>query len=160
MARAKAPRRKPPQAVSRRLLGFCGLSFAAALYVGIDYLRYLSPTWHDRLQPVLWAALALAAAARAPFYRHWDVELRAVLPFLGSIVFMLGAFLIEMISVRFVSVLMGLQWHGLVSLGTEEGASSLAHALAFSAVWTRIAMDLGEIWFVLLFLVLVLVYDA
>ncbi|KAF7001779.1 hypothetical protein CFC21_017380 [Triticum aestivum] len=112
MARAKAPRRKPPQAVSRRLLGFCGLSFAAALYVGIDYLRYLSPTWHDRLQPVLWAALALAAAARAPFYRHWDVELRAVLPFLGSIVFMLSAFLIEMISVRFVSVLMGLQWHG------------------------------------------------
>ena len=114
-AKAKAPRPNPPRSATRRLLGFCGLSLAAAAYVGIDYLRYLSPTWHDRLQPVLWAALALAAAGRAPFYLHWDAELRAALPFLGSIVFMLSAFLIEMCSVRFVSAVMGLQWHGSVS---------------------------------------------
>ncbi|XP_051217338.1 protein PHLOEM UNLOADING MODULATOR [Lolium perenne] len=112
MARAKAPRPMPPRPATRRLLGYCGLSCAAAAYVGIDYLRYLSPTWHERLQPVLWAALALAAAGRAPFYRHWDAELRAALPFLGAIVFMLSAFLCEMISVRFVSAVMGLQWHG------------------------------------------------
>jgi len=112
-ARARAPRPKPPQqrASARRLLGLGGLGVAAAAYVGVDYLRYLSPAWHGRLQPALWAALALAAAARAPFYRHWSAELRAALPFLGSIAFMLAAFLCEAISVRFVSAVMGLHWH-------------------------------------------------
>ena len=122
MAKARVLRRKPPRASSRGLLGFGGLGIAAAAYVGVDYLRYLSPAWHDRLQPALWAALALAAAARAPFYRHWSAELRAALPFLGSIAFMLAAFLCEAISVRFVSAVMGLQWHRLVVLvflGTE-----------------------------------------
>ena len=92
----------------------------------MDYLRYLSPAWHDRLQPALWAALALAAAARAPFYRHWSAELRAALPFLGSIAFMLAAFLCEAISVRFVSAVMGLQWHRsvlLVFLGNRGSAA-------------------------------------
>ncbi|KAG2543526.1 hypothetical protein PVAP13_9NG751100 [Panicum virgatum] len=115
MAKARVLRPKPPRprprSSSRGLLGFGGLGIAAAAYVGVDYLRYLSPAWHDRLQPALWAALALAAAARAPFYRHWSAELRAALPFLGSIAFMLAAFLCEAISVRFVSAVMGLQWH-------------------------------------------------
>ncbi|RCV33627.1 hypothetical protein SETIT_7G097500v2 [Setaria italica] len=107
MAKARAPRPKPPQASTRRLLDFGGLGIAVLAYVGVD----LSPAWHDRLQPALWAALALAAAARAPFYRHLSAELRAALPFLGSIAFMLAAFLCEAISVRFVSAVMGLQWH-------------------------------------------------
>ncbi|EEC77275.1 hypothetical protein OsI_15905 [Oryza sativa Indica Group] len=117
-ARGKAPRPRPrpPRGLAaslRRLLAGAGggLGVAAAAYVGVDYLRYLSPAWHGRLMPALWAALALAAAARAPFYRHWSAELRAALPFLGSIAFMLGAFLCEAVSVRFVSAVMGLQWH-------------------------------------------------
>ena len=126
MAKARVLRRKPPRASSRGLLGFGGLGIAAAAYVGVDYLRYLSPAWHDRLQPALWAALALAAAARAPFYRHWSAELCAALPFLGSIAFMLAAFLCEAISVRFVSAVMGLQWHRsvlLVFLGNRGSAA-------------------------------------
>uniref|UniRef100_A0A0E0DE80 SET domain-containing protein n=1 Tax=Oryza meridionalis TaxID=40149 RepID=A0A0E0DE80_9ORYZ len=126
-ARGKAPRPRPrpPRGLAaslRRLLagagagaaGVGGLGVAAAAYVGVDYLRYLSPAWHGRLMPALWAALALAAAARAPFYRHWSAELRAALPFLGSIAFMLGAFLCEAVSVRFVSAVMGLQWHRVI----------------------------------------------
>jgi hypothetical protein len=110
MGKGKAPRPRPARAgFRRRLLGIGGLGIAAAAYVGVDYLRYLAPAWHHRLQPALWAALAIAAAARAPFCRHWAAELRAALPFLGSIAFMLAAFLCEAISVRFVSAVMGLQ---------------------------------------------------
>jgi hypothetical protein len=47
------------------------------------------------------ARLVLAAAVRAPFYRHWSAKLRAALPSLGSIAFMLAGFLCEAISVRF-----------------------------------------------------------
>lgn len=116
MAKGKAARPRPARAgVRHRFLGVGGLGIAAAAYVGVDYLRYLAPAWHNRLQPALWAALALAAAARASFYRHWAAELRAALPFLGSIAFMLAAFLCEAISVRFVSAVMGLQWHRSVS---------------------------------------------
>lgn len=56
-------------------------------------------------------ALALAAAARAPFYRRWDAELRAAPRFLAAMALMLAAFLCEAISVRFVSTVLGLQWH-------------------------------------------------
>lgn len=89
----------------------CGLGLAALSYVGVDYLRHVSPRWHERLQPLLWAALALAAAARAPFYPHWPLEIRAAIPFLASMLFMLCAFLCEMISVRFVTAVLGLDWH-------------------------------------------------
>lgn len=91
-----------------------GLGLAAIAYVCVDYLRYASPSWHARLQPALWAALALAAAARAPFYRHWALELRAAAPFLAAMVFMLLAFLCEALSVRFVTAVLGLDWHKLV----------------------------------------------
>jgi len=91
-----------------------GLGLAAAAYVGVDYLRHLSPAWHGRLRPALWAALALATAARAPFYRRWDAELRAAPRFLAALVFMLAALLCEAISVRFINTVLGLQWHRLV----------------------------------------------
>ncbi|XP_039790927.1 uncharacterized protein LOC120656807 [Panicum virgatum] len=88
-----------------------GLGLAAAAYVGVDYLRHLSPAWHGRLRPALWAALALATTARAPFYRRWDAELRAAPRFLAALVFMLAALLCEAISVRFINTVLGLQWH-------------------------------------------------
>ncbi|XP_020595024.1 uncharacterized protein LOC110035125 [Phalaenopsis equestris] len=88
-----------------------GLGLAAISYVSIDYLRYLSPSWHQRLQPALWIVLALAAFSRVPFYRNWTVELRAAIPFIASIIVMLSAFLFEALSVRFSTAVLGLDWH-------------------------------------------------
>ena len=89
----------------------CGLGLVAISYICIDYLRHVSPYWHERLQPALWVALALAAVARAPSYRYWPLEIRAAIPFLASLVFMICAFLCEMISVRFVTPVLGLDYH-------------------------------------------------
>ncbi|KAL8515066.1 hypothetical protein ACS0TY_013955 [Phlomoides rotata] len=91
--------------------GSVGLGIAAIAYVGIDYARHLSPEWHERLQPALWAALAIAAVIRALFYKHWSLELRAAIPFILSILFMLSALLFEAISVRSVTAVLGLDWH-------------------------------------------------
>ncbi|KAL6899803.1 hypothetical protein ACP4OV_006461 [Aristida adscensionis] len=115
MPKPKAKRPVPPP---RRWLGgrrrcpaVGWLGLAAAAYVGVDYLRLLRPDWHRRLRPALWAALALATAARAPFYRHWDAELRVAPRFFAAMAFMLAALLCEAISVRFASAVLGLQWH-------------------------------------------------
>ncbi|KAG0474319.1 hypothetical protein HPP92_014005 [Vanilla planifolia] len=88
-----------------------GLGLAAISYVFIDYLRYVSTAWHERLQPALWAILALAAVFRVPFYSHWTLELTASISFLASLLFMLSAFLCEAISVRFVTAVLGFDWH-------------------------------------------------
>ncbi|GMI77101.1 hypothetical protein like AT1G43580 [Hibiscus trionum] len=88
-----------------------GLGVTAVAYVVIDYLRILSPTWHERLQPFLWSLLALVAVTRVPFYRHWSAEFRAAIPFLASMIFMLSALLFEALNVRFVTAVMGLDWH-------------------------------------------------
>ncbi|KAL4284126.1 hypothetical protein GQ457_16G021040 [Hibiscus cannabinus] len=88
-----------------------GLGVTAVAYVAIDYLRILSPTWHERLQPVLWSLLALAAVMRVPYYRHWSAEFRAAIPFLASMIFMLSALLFEALNVRFVTAVMGRDWH-------------------------------------------------
>ncbi|XP_078434709.1 sphingomyelin synthetase family protein isoform X2 [Wolffia australiana] len=88
-----------------------GLGVAAISYVCIDYLREVAPWWHSWLQPALWIVLAVAAMARAPFYEHWVLEMRAVFPFLASIVFMLAALLCEALSVRSVTAVLGLDWH-------------------------------------------------
>ncbi|XP_072981548.1 protein PHLOEM UNLOADING MODULATOR [Typha angustifolia] len=88
-----------------------GLGLTAISYVCFDYVGHVYPTWHRRMQPVLWAALVLVAVARTPFYRHWSKELRAAIPFLASIVFMLLALLCEALSVRFVTAVLGLDWH-------------------------------------------------
>ncbi|KAL4296320.1 hypothetical protein GQ457_12G013090 [Hibiscus cannabinus] len=88
-----------------------GLGLAAMAYVVIDYLRIISPTWHERLQPLLWSLLALVAVTRVPFYRHWSVEFRAAIPFLASMMLMLSALLFEALNVRFVTAVLGLDWH-------------------------------------------------
>ncbi|XP_006307532.2 uncharacterized protein LOC17899438 [Capsella rubella] len=88
-----------------------GLGIAAMSYVAIDYMRYVSPVWHSRLMPVLWSVLALAVVTRVLFYKHWSKELRAAIPFLGSIVFMLCALLFEALCVRSVTAVLGLDWH-------------------------------------------------
>ncbi|XP_073275877.1 protein PHLOEM UNLOADING MODULATOR-like [Primulina huaijiensis] len=94
-----------------RHLSIGGLGLTAIAYVGIDYLRHLSPPWHERLQPVLWAAFAIAAVMRVVVYKHWSLELRAAIPFILSMIFMLSALLFEAISVRSVTAVLGLEWH-------------------------------------------------
>ncbi|KAL0351609.1 UNVERIFIED_CONTAM: hypothetical protein Scaly_1549600 [Sesamum calycinum] len=101
--------RSPP--MSGRRGGSAGLGIVAIAYVGIDYLRHLSPAWHERLQPAVWAGLAIAVVIRVPFYKHWLLELRAAVPFVLSILFMLSALLFEAISVRSVTAVLGLDWH-------------------------------------------------
>ncbi|GAA0156975.1 hypothetical protein LIER_14337 [Lithospermum erythrorhizon] len=88
-----------------------GLGLVAITYIGVDYIRHISPIWHEFLQPLLWGVLALAALVRIPFYRHWSAELKAALPFLFSVVFMVSALILEAISVRSVSAVLGLDWH-------------------------------------------------
>lgn len=87
------------------------MGIAAIAYVGVDYLRHISPLWHARLQPALWTFLAIAAIIRVPFYKHWSLELRSALPFVFSLIFMLSALLCEAISVRSVTAVLGLDWH-------------------------------------------------
>ena len=102
----------PPRPAARRpSLAVGGLSLVVAAYVGVDCLSHQYPSLHGRLQPVLWATLALATAARAPFYSRWESEIRAAPRFLAAMIFMLVALLCEAISVRFVSTVLGLQWH-------------------------------------------------
>lgn len=88
-----------------------GLGIAAMTYIGVDYLRHISPTWHERLQPMLWALLALIAIMRIPYYKHWSVEMRSAVVFIASVIFMVVALLIEMITVRSVTAVLGLDWH-------------------------------------------------
>lgn len=91
--------------------GGVGLGLAAIAYVAVDYLREVSPTLHSTLQPLLWGALALAAVVRVPFYRHWDAEIRAAIPFVASLLFMLSALIVEALAVQFVTAVLGLDWH-------------------------------------------------
>lgn len=100
-----------PAANLRSRFGGGGLGLVAVAYVGVDYLRHVSPAWHEKLQPALWTVLALVAVARVPFYRNWSAELRSALPFLGSIVLMVAALLFEALCVRFVTAVLGLDWH-------------------------------------------------
>ncbi|CAM6083016.1 unnamed protein product [Calypogeia fissa] len=84
---------------------------AAVAYITVDYLRELKPGLHSRLQPWLWGFLAVALAARAPFYPHWKKELKCVGVFVASLLFMLSALTVEAISVQFVTTVLGLDWH-------------------------------------------------
>ncbi|KAL0323252.1 UNVERIFIED_CONTAM: hypothetical protein Sangu_1944500 [Sesamum angustifolium] len=100
--------RSPPRH-RRDSSGWLGL--AAMAYVGIDYLRYVSPVWHELMQPALWAGLVIATIIRVPFYRHWSLELPVAIPFILSLLFMLSALLFEAICVRFATAVLGLDWH-------------------------------------------------
>jgi hypothetical protein len=100
---------------SRRFVPALGTGTAAIAYMCVDYLQHVRPKWHDRLMPALWAVLVIATVYRLLLYRHWTKELRSALPFLGSVVFLLLAFLFEALSVRFVTAVLGLAWHRLVS---------------------------------------------
>eukprot|EP00267_Zea_mays_P039898 XP_008679231.1 uncharacterized protein LOC103654181 [Zea mays] len=102
-------------------------------------MQHLSPVWHGRLRPALWAALALATAARAPFYRRWGAEVRAAPRFFAAMAFMLAALLCEAISVRFVSTVLGLQWHRSTAPLPDTGQWML---LALSGKLPRTVVDL------------------
>ncbi|XP_065846955.1 protein PHLOEM UNLOADING MODULATOR [Euphorbia lathyris] len=95
----------------RRLRNTGGVGLAAISYVAVDYLRHISPTWHERLQPALWSVLALIAISRIPFYKHWSSELRAAIPFFASMFFMLACLLFEALCVRSATAVLGLDWH-------------------------------------------------
>ncbi|KAF7145461.1 hypothetical protein RHSIM_Rhsim04G0148800 [Rhododendron simsii] len=110
MRRWSPPPPARPGVILKALRGG-GLGIAAMAYVGVDYLRYLSPSLHERLQPALWTVLALVAVFRVPFYKHWPAELRSALPFVAAMLFMLSALLFEALSVRFVTAVLGLDWH-------------------------------------------------
>ncbi|KAF9602885.1 hypothetical protein IFM89_032625 [Coptis chinensis] len=88
-----------------------GLGLAAVLYISIDYLRHVSPSWHQTLQPILWIVLALAAIVRVPYYKHWSSEFRSAIPFIASMLFMLFTLLVESIAVCFTTSVVGLSWH-------------------------------------------------
>lgn len=88
-----------------------GLGITAVLYISIDYIRHVSPSWHQRLQSLLWILLALAATLRIPFYKHWSLEFSSVIRFISSMIFMLSTLFIESIATRFVTVVVGLKWH-------------------------------------------------
>ncbi|XP_042509385.1 protein PHLOEM UNLOADING MODULATOR [Macadamia integrifolia] len=88
-----------------------GLGLVALTYIAVDYLRNLSPSWHARLQPALWVILILASLTRFLKYQHWTSEIRYAVPFIASMLFLLCAFLVEVISVRFVTAVLGLDWH-------------------------------------------------
>ncbi|KAH7525110.1 protein PHLOEM UNLOADING MODULATOR [Ziziphus jujuba] len=98
-----------------------GLGLAAVAYVAVDYLRHLSPMWHERLQPALWTVLALVAVVRIPFYKHWSSEFRSAIPFVASMLFMLSALLFEALCVRSVTAVLGLDWHSNTSPLPDTG---------------------------------------
>ncbi|WCJ43352.1 Protein PHLOEM UNLOADING MODULATOR [Euphorbia peplus] len=95
----------------RRFTNSGGVGLAAISYVAVDYLRHISPIWHERLQPALWSVLALIAISRIPFYKHWSSELRAAFPFFASMFFMLSCLLFEALCVRSSTAVLGLDWH-------------------------------------------------
>lgn len=99
---------------SKRFVPGLGIGTVAIAYVCVDYLQHVRPTWHDLLMPAFWVVLVLSTVYHILLYRHWSKELRSALPFLGSVVFLLLAFLFETISVRFVTAVLGLDWHRLV----------------------------------------------
>ncbi|KAK4434687.1 hypothetical protein Salat_0631500 [Sesamum alatum] len=104
--------RLPPAPRARHRRDSSGwLGLAAMAYVGIDYVRHVSPVWHELMQPALWAALVIATIIRVPLYRHWSLELPAAIPFILSLLFMLSALLFEAICVRLATAVLGLDWH-------------------------------------------------
>ncbi|KAK4722228.1 hypothetical protein R3W88_012461 [Solanum pinnatisectum] len=134
-----------------------GLGFAAIAYIGVDYLRFISPAWHDRLQPALWTILAIAAIIRVPFYKHWSSELRSAMPFIFAMIFLLSALLFEAISVRSVTAVLGLEWNSDASPLPDVGqwlVLSLNEKLPQTVVNILRARIIGLHHFLMLFIML------
>ncbi|XP_015071455.1 uncharacterized protein LOC107015639 [Solanum pennellii] len=134
-----------------------GLGFAAIAYIGVDYLRFISPAWHDRLQPALWTILAIAAIIRVPFYKHWSSELRSAIPFIFAMLFLLSALLFEAISVRSVTAVLGLEWNSDASPLPDVGqwlVLSLNEKLPQTVVNILRARIIGLHHFLMLFIML------
>ncbi|KAG5612345.1 hypothetical protein H5410_023626 [Solanum commersonii] len=134
-----------------------GLGFAAIAYIGVDYLRFISPAWHDRLQPALWTILAIAAIIRVPFYKHWSSELRSAIPFIFAMIFLLSALLFEAISVRSVTAVLGLEWNSDASPLPDVGqwlVLSLNEKLPQTVVNILRARIIGLHHFLMLFIML------
>ncbi|KAM3305667.1 protein PHLOEM UNLOADING MODULATOR [Capsicum chacoense] len=134
-----------------------GLGFAAIAYIGVDYLRFISPVWHDRLQPALWTILAIAAIIRVPFYKHWSLELRSAIPFIFAMLFLLSALLFEAISVRSVTAVLGLDWNNDASPLPDVGQwflLSLNEKLPQTVVDILRARIIGLHHFLMLFIML------
>ncbi|KAG6592320.1 uncharacterized protein LOC111432726 [Cucurbita moschata] len=134
-----------------------GLGLIAISYISIDYLSHLSPAWHARLQPALWSLLALAAVVRVPFYKHWSSEFRSAIPFLSSMLFMLATLLFEALSVRFVTAVLGLDWHSDTSPLPDTGQwllLALNEKLPHTVVEILRARIIGLHHFLMLFIML------
>uniref|UniRef100_A0A0V0I8T3 Putative sphingomyelin synthetase family protein-like n=1 Tax=Solanum chacoense TaxID=4108 RepID=A0A0V0I8T3_SOLCH len=134
-----------------------GLGFAAISYIGVDYLRFISPAWHDRLQPALWTILAIAAIIRVPFYKYWSSELRSAIPFIFAMLFLLSALLFEAISVRSVTAVLGLEWNSDASPLPDVGqwlVLSLNEKLPQTVVNILRARIIGLHHFLMLFIML------
>ncbi|XP_049391166.1 protein PHLOEM UNLOADING MODULATOR [Solanum stenotomum] len=134
-----------------------GLGFAAIAYIGVDYLRFISPAWHDRLQPALWTILAIAAIIRVPFYKYWSSELRSAIPFIFAMLFLLSALLFEAISVRSVTAVLGLEWNSDASPLPDVGqwlVLSLNEKLPQTVVNILRARIIGLHHFLMLFIML------
>ncbi|KAL5999938.1 hypothetical protein ACLOJK_034615 [Asimina triloba] len=140
---------KEPQqgrSFSRNGNGGLGLGLAAMAYVAVDYLRHVSTQWHERLQPLLWAVLALASVSRIPFYKHWSLEFRSAIPFLASMFFMLGALLFEALCVRSVTAVLGLDWHQYLlgfSICCVVANAKNRHVFAPSHIWLIDILQIG-----------------
>lgn len=133
------------------------MGFAAIAYIGVDYLRFISPAWHDRLQPTLWTILAIAAIIRVPFYKHWSSELRSAIPFIFAMLFLLSALLFEAISVRSVTAVLGLEWNSDASPLPDVGqwlVLSLNEKLPQTVVNILRARIIGLHHFLMLFIML------
>lgn len=133
------------------------MGFAAIAYIGVDYLRFISPAWHDRLQPALWTILAIAAIIRVPFYKHWSSELRSAIPFIFAMIFLLSALLFEAISVRSVTAVLGLEWNSDASPLPDVGqwlVLSLNEKLPQTVVNILRARIIGLHHFLMLFIML------
>lgn len=149
--------KRSPAILKNRRGGGCGLGFAAIAYIGVDYLRFISPAWHDRLQPVLWIILSIAAIIRVPFYKHWSSELRSAIPFIFAMLFLLSALLFEAISVRSVTAVLGLDWNSDASPLPDVGQwllLSLNEKLPQTVVNILRARIIGLHHFLMLFIML------
>lgn len=80
-------------------------------YMGVDYLREVVPELHKILRPLIWGFFTIAIIARLPYYKYWNQELQSFGIFVGSLLFMLGCFCIEVIAMHYVTTVLGLDWH-------------------------------------------------